>query len=95
MKSEMGLHTDHTGKSFYFHVSRILKTLFRLNVAKLAQIPDSVLRLASEKSAEMETITKERKLRFLSKTLAQVVGGADMDQMTLLVLGTDELEEFH
>lgn len=63
----------------------------RLNVAKLAQIPTSVLSVAGVKSAEMESNTEEKKLGHLFGTLSQVLHTESSGGLNQLVDEIDEL----
>ena len=63
---------------------------YGLNVARLAKVPKSVLEKAAEKSNELELEVKRKKLRGLSKMIANVLETGP-DQLDLLIAGIEQL----
>ncbi|KAM0721661.1 hypothetical protein Q7P37_002586 [Cladosporium fusiforme] len=64
---------------------------YGLNVAKLAGLPRSLLDRAAEESAKMELEEGRRRLAFLSKTMAGLVGGGEAAKLEQLVAGIEQL----
>ena len=63
---------------------------YGLNVARLAKVPKAVLDTAALKSRELEMEVTQKKLRGLSKVMANVLDG-DVDQLELLMVGIEQL----
>mgnify|MGYP000855207507 CR=1 FL=1 len=63
---------------------------YGLNVARLARIPRKILDVAAEKSQEMETDMRTRRLRGASHVLNDVLGGSS-DQLDHLVTCIEQL----
>ena len=62
---------------------------YGLNVARLAQVPDSILAVAAVKSRELEDRGDEKKLVYLAKLLDG--GLEDDDGLEQLVAGIEQL----
>lgn len=65
---------------------------YGLNVARLARIPRKIIDLAGEKSREMETDLRARRLGATASTLGKLLGGeGGKDELDRLIEGIEEL----
>ncbi|MCJ1468340.1 Mismatch repair protein msh3 [Pseudocyphellaria aurata] len=64
---------------------------YGLNVARLANIPESVLQLAAVKSNELEEEAQEKGMENLSRYLQSLVESSKIDQLNQIVTGIEQL----
>lgn len=84
------------GPYLILHTQSLVLTLYpRLNVARMAELPDKVLKKAHEKSLELERVMQVRTLRRAEERAAQVIRAitsGEMGQEEVLTLCRQILE---
>ena len=94
MRSVKVLRIGLMGKSLPLvlrNSSNFADVLARLNVARLANVPRSVIELAAVKSQEMEENVTSRKLGNFAKLASKVLDAGDAAVMEHLVSGIETL----